>query len=114
MSQGRLVLFTGAGFSYDAKNRKGIQVPGARALRDELLQIAYPGEAPEERTSLNDAFAVAVRLNRPAVRTLFDSRLSVAPDSLPDYYRLYFAMPWYRIYTLNIDDLETAADQRFS
>jgi hypothetical protein len=88
-------------------------MPGSTALRDALLEIAYPGEPVESRTSLNDAFAVAVKTNRNAVRTLFDKRLSVSPESLADYYRLYFSMPWYRVYTLNIDDLEAAAAQRF-
>lgn len=113
MSRAQIVLFTGAGFSFDAKSRRGHPIPSSTALRDALLEIAYPGEPVEPRTSLNDAFAVALKGDRGAVRALFDSRLSVAPDSLADYYRLYFSMPWYRVYTLNIDDLEAAAAQRF-
>jgi len=113
MSRGQIVLFTGAGFSFGARSRRGDPIPTSTSLRDALLEIAYPGEPVEARTSLNDAFAVALKRNRDAVRALFDNRLSVAPDSLADYYRLYFSMPWYRVYTLNIDDLEAAAAQRF-
>ena len=29
----------------------------------------------------------------------------------PGFYELYFEMPWSRVYTLNIDDLEQAASQ---
>lgn len=62
---------------------------------------------------MGDAYAVALRADRAAVVDLLTSRLSIRPDSLPDYYRLYFSMPWYRVYTLNVDDLELAAANRF-
>jgi hypothetical protein len=39
--------------------------------------------------------------------------LTVDADSLPDYYRTILSMPWFRCYTLNIDDLELAANRKF-
>lgn len=114
MSRGQMVLMTGAGFSLDARNARGVSAPSSAELRDLLLQIAYPGEEVDKKTSLSDAFAVAVSRNRGQVQTLFEDRLSFAADSLPVYYRLFFEMPWYRIYTLNIDDLEAAVARRFS
>jgi hypothetical protein len=96
MSRGQLVLFTGAGFSGDARTRAGNQVPSSSQLRDLLLGIAYPGDALDESATLGDAYAVALRADRAAVVDLLTSRLSIRPDSLPDYYRLYFSMPWYR------------------
>jgi hypothetical protein len=44
---------------------------------------------------------------------LLNDRLSVDPNSLPDTYRLWFSYPWYRIYTVNIDDLAEAAKSAF-
>lgn len=114
MSRGQIVLFTGAGFSLGAKSRSGTPLPSAMALRDALMGIAYPGEPVEARTSLSDAFAVAMRRDREAVRLLLDRSLSVNPGSLSDYHRMFFSMPWYRIYTLNIDDLPHAATARFT
>ena len=46
-------------------------------------------------------------------RALLESRLSVDPTSLPEYYRDFYAQPWQRIYTLNFDDLEMAVANRF-
>jgi hypothetical protein len=88
-------------------------MPRSADLRDLLLEIAYPGEAGDSATTLGDAFAVALRADRRAVEALLASRLSVDLASLPDYYRLYFSMPWHRIYTLNVDDLDVAAANRF-
>ena len=113
MSRGQLVLFTGAGFSGGARARSGDSMPMSTELRDLLLGIAYPGEPVDSAATLGDAFAVALRADRRAVETLLATRLSVDPASLPDYYRLYFSMPWCRIYTLNVDDLDVAAANRF-
>ena len=114
MGRAQIVLFTGAGFSLGAKSRSGAPMPTTTSLRDALMGIAYPGEPVESRTSLSDAFAVATRRDQELVRLLFDQRLSVDPGSLSDYHRIYFSMPWYRVYTLNIDDLPQAATNRFS
>ena len=35
------------------------------------------------------------------------------PESLPDYCQRYFNFPWFRYYTLNVDDLEGAAARKF-
>ena len=40
MSRAQIVLFTGAGFSLDAKSRSGDAVPTSAHLRDCLLDIA--------------------------------------------------------------------------
>ena len=113
MSRGQLILFTGAGFSAGAKNRGGSPLPSSRELRDLLLAIAYPGDTPDTNTTLGDAYSVGLMKDRVSVRELLATRLSVDSGSLPDYYAKYFDMPWHRIYTLNVDDLEMAAASRF-
>ena len=114
MSRGQLVLFTGAGFSSGAKDRNGRDVPGSTELRDLLLEIAFPGERPDPETSLGEAYSVALKRNRNSVRGLLETRLSLSPDTLPELFHLYFNLPWFRVYTLNVDDLEVAAAQRFA
>lgn len=114
MTRAQLVLFIGAGFSLGARDRKGRNLPTSTELRDALLAIAYPGEALDPDGALGDAFAVALARNRRATQALFEERLSVNPDSLPDYYAEYFRMPWHRVYTLNIDDFESAAARKFT
>ena len=39
-------------------------------------------------------------------------RLTVDAQSLPDEYAMWFSFPWYRVYTLNVDDLEKAVGRR--
>ena len=113
MSRGQIVLFTGAGFSRDAYSRGGRRLPSSQELRDEFLELAFPGDPPEEGTTLGEAFGVALQRSPTETRALLEKRLSVDPTSLSDYYRLFFSQPWHRIYTLNVDDLEMAAAARF-
>ncbi|NTX66568.1 SIR2 family protein [Myxococcus sp. CA051A] len=40
-------------------------------------------------------------------------RFSIDASSLPQHFETAFSLPWRRIYTLNIDDLELAAARRF-
>ena len=112
ISQGRAILFTGAGFSIGAPTRAGGTVPSVRTLTEELSAIAFPGE-DFDGSSLQDTFDAAVMQARTATIELLRSRLSVDPQALPDHYRRWFALPWYRIYTLNIDDLADAANLAF-
>ena len=97
-----------------AKARSGHDVPSSSELRDLLLEIAFPGERPDPETSLGEAYSVALKRNRTGIRRLLETRLSLAPDRLPDFFHLYFNLPWYRVYTLNVDDIEMAAAQRFA
>ena len=39
--------------------------------------------------------------------------LTVDPSELDDGYRFWFSFPWYRIYTVNIDNLKKAAERAF-
>jgi hypothetical protein len=44
---------------------------------------------------------------------LLRDRLTVDPKSLDDSYETWFSFPWYRIYTVNIDTLPSAAARAF-
>jgi hypothetical protein len=46
LSQGSLVLFTGAGFSLNALNRYGSTIPIVNEFRAALWPIVFPGVEP--------------------------------------------------------------------
>ncbi len=57
VSKGKIGLFTGAGFSMDAKDHSGISLPSGAGLAREIWSIVYPNEPYEEDSSLADLFA---------------------------------------------------------
>lgn len=114
MSRAELVLFTGAGFSLGAKSRSGSLVPSASDLKEEIWKLCYPSDPFDPSASLGDLYAAGLRRHRSNLVRLLETRLSVDPDSLPDYYRSYFDTPWLRCYTLNVDDLDSAVSMRFA
>jgi hypothetical protein len=112
VGQGRLILFTGAGFSLGASNGQGQRLPTVSDLTRELWEVAFPGE-PYEESSLQDLYEAALVQAKRATVDLLRSRLTVDPGSLSPYYRAWFSLPWHRIYTVNIDDLADAANRAF-
>lgn len=112
MSRGEVILFTGAGFSLGAKDRAGQGIPSSRQLKREIWDLCYPGEAFDESCSLGDLYGAALSRRGADLETLIRRRLTVDPDTLPKYYDSFFNVPWMRCYTLNIDDLESAAARR--
>lgn len=110
----QVVLFTGAGFSRDAKGRSGKPVPSVDELKQELWAICFDGDPFDPESTLGDLYAVALRKHRSALVRLLDERFVVDPASLPDHYRTYFSVPWRRVYTLNVDDLDAAVGRKFT
>jgi hypothetical protein len=108
----RMVLFTGAGFSNDTQDLDGTPIPTGRQLRRELWELCFPRSEPDE-SSLADLFHHALKTKPHLLRRLLGRRLRIDPQSLRARHRLWFTLPWSRIYTLNVDDLETAAARRF-
>ncbi len=113
LSLGQAVLFTGAGFSSEALDSQGAPLPSSSRLAEELWQVARPDSSFDPATRVGDAFEAAKARNRSGLTTLLRRRLSVQSTTLPDFYRVWFSVPWTRCYTLNIDDLEQATARRF-
>jgi len=113
MSRGELVLFTGAGFSLSGSNHQGLPIPSAKELKQELWKICFPSRDLDDSATLGELYGVALNRQRTQLAELLETRFSIAPDSLPDFYRLYFDTPWLRCYTLNVDDLALAAGRKF-
>lgn len=109
----RPVLFTGAGFSRGAQNMCGEPIPTVPSLREKLWELCFPGTAFEEGSSLQDLYEHALRRNRPRLAELLTRALTVAPGTVPDWYRRILSLPWQRCYTLNVDNLEAATSTQF-
>jgi len=114
VSQALPILFVGAGFSLDALNRAGGRLPTAKDLTKEFWRIAFPDRPFEDETKLGDAYYAAKASAPKKLLALLRSVLSVDPATLPGFYRVWFSIPWFRCYTLNIDDLEVAVLDAFS
>lgn len=111
ISQGQPVLFIGAGFSLETKNLSGDSLPTTSELTQELWRICFPDDEFNEQSRLGDVYEAAKLRGRNAVESLLKERLAVDPKSVPDFYKVWFDVPWFRCYSLNIDDLELAAAQ---
>lgn len=109
---GDLVLFTGAGFTGDALSTGGDPIPTSASLLAQLWRIAFPDETPDD-SRLEDVYECAVAADEEATGELLRSRLLVDDESLPDTYRTWLSVPWARMYTLNVDDLDDAAGRRW-
>jgi hypothetical protein len=112
LADGKWMLFTGAGFSADAKDQDGCAIPTGEELRCELWELCFPGEEPDD-SSLSDLYLHAQTRCAGLLREMLRRRFTVDPKSLPHYYEAWLSQPWRRAYTLNVDDLEAAIMERF-
>jgi hypothetical protein len=112
VASGDAVLFTGAGFSADARDCLGRRLPRSVDMASELWSLLF-GDEPADDSTLPDLFDVAIARCPDRLRAYLHERLTVGDDTLPGYLQHWFAAPWRRIYTLNIDDLECAVSRRF-
>jgi tetratricopeptide (TPR) repeat protein len=113
MARGEVILFTGAGFSLSAKTAQDELLPGVWKLGEILWPIAFPGQPLDEDSKLSDIYEVARHAAGKRVGEALKEWLTVSSSNLPDCYRIWYSMPWYRAYTLNVDDLDEAAQVAF-
>ncbi len=106
------MLFTGAGFSSGAQDVHGGCIPTSEAIAKEIWEICFPGEEPDE-SALQDLFHHAARHYPEELEALLRRRLRVLDRTLPAFYAGWFEVPWRRVWTLNVDDIELAAARRF-
>jgi len=113
LEHGRLILFTGAGFSLDASDAENRKLPTGPQLARELWDLCFSDEPFDPTSSLQDLYEHALARQRPRLGQLINRRLRVNATSLPPHYRTWLSLPWRRVYTLNVDDLEQAAARQF-
>jgi hypothetical protein len=111
--RGTPVLFTGAGFSLGARNILGNPVPTVAQLKESLWSICFPGRAFDGSTPLQDLYDFALIRQPKALTQILKQSFTVSDDSVPEFYARFFSMPWYRCYTLNIDDLAAATQRKY-
>lgn len=112
IKSGEAALFTGAGFSAEAKDREGRPLPDAKEMVADLWQLLFEGDAPDE-SSLSDLYDVALLRASDRLREYLERRLRIGDAPLPQSFARWFSAPWRRIYTLNVDDLELAVARQF-
>jgi hypothetical protein len=112
IASGDAMLFTGAGFSADARDLDGNPLPTSEEMRRELWPLVF-GENDPDESSLQDLYDVALARAPARLRDYVCRRLRIGDAPLPAYYKAWFAAPWRRIYTLNVDDLEVAVARQF-
>ena len=88
-------------------------MPGVAEITARLWELAFPGD-PYDQSPLPGVYDAAVLQAQIRTTNMLRTMLTVAPESLPDHYRTWFSLPWYRVYTLNIDDLADAANHAFA
>ena len=111
LSEGKLILFTGAGFSSSAKDTKGRSLPLSNQLAKEISNLIG---IEDPNPSLKDIYYIAMLRKKNKVSTYLKERLTVDSTSLKDEYQLLINQPWYKVYTVNIDDLFRAAQSKFN
>ncbi len=112
LSEGGIILFTGAGFSSDAKDKNGKNLPLSKDLAKELCNLIDLKYSPKE--SLKDIFQVAIQKNKREVIKHLKERLTATPCSLDSEYKTIIGQPWHKAYTVNIDNLYDVAQAKFN
>ncbi len=110
---GEAVLFTGAGFSAEAKDRAGRGIPASREMVRDLWSMLFGNAAPDD-SSLADLYDAALQRAPDRLCEYLRGRLQVGDAPLPHMFAAWFGAPWRRIYTLNVDDLEVAVARQFT
>lgn len=112
VGSGEAMLFTGAGFSAEARDRAGRTVPDTSQMVRDLWSMLF-GTEPVDDSSLADLYDAALLRAPEELRDYLRTRLQIGDSPLPETFAAWFAAPWRRIYTLNIDDLEVAVARQF-
>ncbi len=106
------ILFTGAGLSLGTRNTSGRETPSARSLSQQIWSICFPDEPFEEGSSLPNLFDHALLRHRADLDRLLRAEFDIRADSMAEWVCDLFSFPWYRCYTLNIDNLADVANTR--
>ena len=112
IASGEAMLFTGAGFSADARDVDGTCLPDSPQMIAELWPLLFADTEPDG-SSLADLYDVALVRAPDQLRRYVERRLRIGDHPLPPHLATWFSAPWQRIYTLNVDDLEVAIQRQY-
>lgn len=95
----RCILFLGAGFSADSKNKINTNPPVGNGLNKEIKKLAkIPEDEPSDFTD-SAAYAISEKLD---LFGLLENLYTIR--EITDYQRKILSLPWLRIYTTNYDN----------
>jgi hypothetical protein len=112
IASGEAMLFTGAGFSSDARDLAGRPLPDSTQMIRELWSICFGDDEPDD-SSLADLYDAALLYAPDRLCEYIARRLRIGDAALPAHLAAWLGAPWRRIYTLNIDDVEVAVQRQF-
>jgi tetratricopeptide (TPR) repeat protein len=101
MEKGDVVLFCGAGFSFDATNEDGQKLPLGKNLSERLANLAHLPYTNEPLPLVYQA--VRKHLGSSSLNSWLKQTYKVV--DFADWYKIIGTLVWHRIYTTNIDDL---------
>lgn len=102
------VLLTGAGFSRALTDEFGDALPTGAELAKSIWPIAFGDEEFDNATDLRLVYSAAKAKSQTLLREQLERLFQVDRNCIPKRYQSWFALPWHRIYTLNIDDVDDA------
>lgn len=106
------VLFTGAGFSCDARDRNGRPLPDGPTMASELWRLCFSDEEPDD-SSLPDLCDVALHAAADALAGYLRERLCIGDAPLPSHLAWWLAAPWRCVYARDVDNLEQAIGREY-
>jgi hypothetical protein len=110
LARNDVVLFLGAGFSRDLPARSGKPIPDGWGLARGLWERYFPAE-PYENASLDIVFSAALGSGKPHAALQSYLEETLLASSVPPAYTAITAPFWYRIYTINVDNVAELAYQ---
>jgi len=104
LSRNEVVLFLGAGFSLGAKNQIGDNFPTGWSLGEKIWKFLGHKEVYDETPLPIMYQAFLGRGIKRQIKKDFLNR-NLLSGEIPDYYNRITIPYWYKIYTINIDDV---------
>jgi len=104
ISQNKVVLFLGAGFSAEALNKLGRPLPIGSTL-GELMWVWLGYDGQYDGTALPDMYEAILASGRKESEIEEFLNQHLLCDQIPAHYDPLTGPFWYRIYTTNVDDL---------
>lgn len=103
IEQANLILFTGAGFSLSLKNKDGKNLPTGAQLAASLWGAVRP-DIEFDGSSLEDVFGATYNYNKRLTGQHLKEIFNMDTNGIPDWYAAYTNQPWFKVYTLNVDN----------
>jgi GTPase SAR1 family protein len=104
IGRNEVVLFLGSGFSRAAENRLNEKFPTGYELGEKIWNfLGYTGEY--DKTSLPEMYQAFVSAGIKKQQKIDFLQNNLLSGNIPDLYNTICIPYWYKIYTLNIDDI---------